>query len=62
MTSTPAKARTKFNLNRENEQKRFYDEYLIDLHDACINERFKFEKYSMYDLITNYKKYFNIGY
>lgn len=60
MTSTPAKARIRFNLNRENEQKRFYYEHLIDLHDACINERFKFEKYSMYDLIMNYKKFFNI--
>jgi hypothetical protein len=62
MTSTPAKARESYNLNRENEQKRFYYEYLIDLHDACINERFKFEKYSMYDLIINYKKFFNVGY
>lgn len=62
MTSTPAKAREKVNLNRENEQKKFYYDYLIDLHDACINERFKFEKYSMYDLIMNYKKFFNISY
>ena len=62
MTSTPAKAREKVNLNRENEQKKFYYDYLIDLHDACINERFKFEKYSMYDLIINYKKFFNISY
>ena len=62
MTSTPAKARTTYNLNRENEQKRFYYDYLIDLHDACINERFKFEKYSMYDLIMNYKKFFNVSY
>ena len=62
MTCTPAKAREKVNLNRENEQKKFYYDYLIDLHDACINERFKFEKYSMYDLIMNYKKFFNISY
>lgn len=62
MTSTPAKARTKYNLNRENEQKRFYYDYVIDLYDACVNERFKFEKYSMYDLIMNYKKFFNVSY
>ena len=62
MSETPAKARECYNLNRENEQKRFYYDHLIDLHEACIEERFKFEKYSMYDLITNYKKYFNIGY
>ena len=62
MTSTPAKARIKYNLNRENEQKRFYYDYVIDLYDACVNERFKFEKYSMYDLIMNYKKFFNVSY
>lgn len=48
-----------FNLNRENEQKAFY-EYQIDLRDSCIEERLKFQKYSMYDLIINYTKIFNI--
>lgn len=62
MTSTPAKAKFSYNLNRENEQKKFYCDYIIDLYDACINERFKFEKFSMYDLIMNYKKYFSISY
>lgn len=60
MCSTPAKAYFKYNLNRENEQKKFYYDYLIDLREACIEERFKFEKYSMYDLIINYRKYFEI--
>lgn len=62
MTSTPAKAKLSYNLERENEQKRFYYDYLIDLYEACVEERFKFEKYSMYDLIINYKKYFNVTY
>lgn len=62
MCSTPAKAYNHYDLNRENEQKRFYLDYLLDLREACIEERFKFEKYSMYDLIINYKKYFEIGY
>lgn len=62
MCSHPAKAYRQYDLNRENEQKKFYYDYLIDLREACIEERFKFEKYSMYDLIINYKKYFEIGY
>ena len=49
-----------FNLNRENEQKLFYSDYGIDLRLSCIEERMKFEKYSMYDLIVNYKKFFNV--
>lgn len=47
-----------FNLNRENEQKNFWMSYGIDLRNACIEERMKFETYSMYDLIVNYKKFF----
>lgn len=62
MTSTPAKAQFAYDLNRENEQKKFYYDYLLDLREACIEERFKFEKYSMYDLIINYKKYFEVSY
>ena len=60
MCSTPAKAYFKYDLNRENQQKKFYYDYYIDLREACIEEKFKFEKYSMYDLIINYRKYFEI--
>ena len=45
----------------ENEQKAFYIQHGIDLRTACIEERFKFQSYSMYDLIIHYKKIFNIG-
>ena len=62
MTTTPAKARYYYNLNRENEQKKFYYDFLIDLVEACVEERFKFAKYSMYDLIINYRKFFNVNY
>ena len=48
-----------FNLNRENEQKAFRM-MQIDLWSACVEERLKFQKYSMYDLIMNYTKIFNI--
>lgn len=49
-----------YDLNKEIEQKRFYFEHQIDLWSACIEGRVKFEKYSMYDLIMNYKKFYNI--
>lgn len=49
-----------YNLNRENDQKRFFFDYVGRLKEACISERMKFESYSMYDLIINYKKIFNI--
>lgn len=49
-----------YDLSLENDQKRFYDEIYFTLREACINDRFKFKKYSMYDLIINYKKFFNV--
>ena len=49
-----------FNLSRENEQKRFYLEYVIDLREACIEDKMIFTHYTMYDLIVNYKKIFKI--
>lgn len=61
MTSKTYKAPRVYDLSRDNEQKRFYYDYLLDLREACIEERFKFEKYSMYDLIINYKKLFDVS-
>ena len=49
-----------FDLNRENDQKRFYIEWDIDLRESCIEERMKFQRYSMYDLIVNYKNFFKV--
>lgn len=49
-----------YDLSLENDQKRFYDEIYFALREACINDRFKFKAYSMYDLIINYKKFFNV--
>lgn len=59
MCESKTKCEMEFNLNRENEQKAFYMTQ-IDLRQACIEERMKFQKYSMYDLIINYTKIFNI--
>ncbi len=60
MTYTKGQAAEEFNLNQENAQKLFAEDWLIDLQDACIHEKMKFQKYSMYDLIMNYRKFFNI--
>lgn len=60
MCSTHAKCQHFYNLDRENDQKRFYYDFAIDLREACMNECFKFEKYSMYDLIINYRKNFDL--
>lgn len=60
MCSQPARCSFYYNLDRENEQKKFYVDFAIDLREACIEEQFKFERYSMYDLIINYRKNFNL--
>lgn len=49
-----------YDLNLENDQKRFYLDYVLDLRNECIEDRMKFETYEMYDIIINYKDYFKI--
>lgn len=49
-----------YNLNEETEQKRFYYDHVLDLVNAAIENRMRFETYGMYDLIMNYKKRFVI--
>lgn len=60
MCSSKNKCVFDYNLNRENEQKSFWVNHGIDLRSACIDDKFKFEKYSMYDLIINYRKFFEV--
>ena len=48
-----------YNLDKENDQKRFWIEHQAELRDACIEDKMKFQKYSMYDLIINFKKFYN---
>ena len=50
-----------YNLDKENDQKRFWLEHQGELRDACIEDKMKFQKYSMYDLIINFKKFYNIS-
>lgn len=60
MCETKNKPILEYDLNLENDQKLFYADQWIDLREACINGQFKFAKYSMYDLIINYRKFFKL--
>lgn len=60
MTDAKCKCDLKYNLYLENDQKRFYNEIYFTLREACVNDSFKFKAYSMYDLLINYKKFFNV--
>lgn len=60
MCNSRGDALLKYNLDREIEQKRFFKEELLRLREDLIEGRFMFQKYSMYDLIANYTKYFQI--
>lgn len=60
MTNVKGNPISSYDLDRENEQKRFYFDHMVDLRDACIEDRFKFKKYSYYDLIINYRDFYDI--
>ena len=49
-----------FNLDKENDQKRYWMDVGIDLREACIEDRMRFKKYSYYDLMVNYKKFYDM--
>ena len=47
-----------FDLEKETDQKNFYYEWVIDLQNASMEGRLLYSKYTMYDIITNYKRRF----
>ena len=49
-----------WDLSKENHQKLFWIDHCQELRVECIEDHFKFEQYSMYDLIMNYKEFFKI--
>lgn len=49
-----------YDLTRENEQKKFFIEHCMELRDECIDDNMRFQKYSMYDLIMNFNKKYNV--
>lgn len=60
MCESRGKCIYEYDLRKENDQKKFFLEHAINLRLECIDDNFKFQKYSMYDLIINYKKKFNL--
>ena len=60
MSARPGKFLQEYDLDRENQQKKFYYDHVLQLREACINDRFLFERYSYYDLIINYTKFYDI--
>lgn len=60
MTDSRVKCPMNYDLNLENDQKRFYNELYFTLFEACVEDRMKFKTYSMYDLLINYKKFFKV--
>ena len=59
-TSSKASNVTNYDLTRENQQKKFFYDYIVKLREETIEDNFIFEKYSYYDLIVNYKKIFDL--
>lgn len=60
MGSARAACPARYDLNKEMDQRAFWYNECIDLLSASIDGRMKFEKYTMYDLVVNYKKRFKI--
>ncbi len=60
MTDIKGPAIAHYDLDKENHQKKFYFDHGMDLKEACIEDRFKFKKYSYYDLIINYTKIYDL--
>lgn len=59
-TSAKGKMPYHYNLARENEQKKFYIDFIQDLRAETIEDRFVFEDFTMYDLVVNYNKIFDL--
>lgn len=49
-----------YDLSKENDQKLFFVRHYMQITEALINGRMTFEKYTMYDIIKNYSKFFKI--
>lgn len=60
MTSSKGKPIFTYDFNLENDQKAFFDMWYFKLRDATVNGLMKYQKYSMYDLIINFKKFFKL--
>lgn len=60
MCTSPAKCPIEYDLNTDVGQIGFYYDFALDLRNECVMGRMMFEKYTMYDMIINYKKRFKV--
>lgn len=60
VTYSKARCPKEYNLDKENDQKLFWVEDCQELRVDCMEGRMRFQKYSMYDLIINYREIFKI--
>lgn len=49
-----------YNLDTDNGYKSFFRDFVFTLQQHTINDIMRYERYSMYDLIMNYKNYFKV--
>ena len=56
----PGKFIVSYDLNKENDQKSYWLNIGVKLRIQCILGRMTFEKYSMYDIMVNFKSHFVI--
>ena len=62
MTYSKGPYQYEWDLNKENHQKLFWIEHGQELRVDCIEDHMKFEKYTKYDIIMNYKTFFKVQY
>jgi hypothetical protein len=58
MCDSKGNTQESYNLDREVEQRRFYSGAWVDIYNECIDGRMLFKRYSMYDIIMNFKSFF----
>ena len=51
----------RYDLIRETDAERFYYNIIVDIRPEAIENRVLFESFSLYDLFTNYKKFYKVG-
>lgn len=50
-----------YNLSREMQAQAFYYDIIFEIKTAAIEDRVFFESFSLYDLFTDYKKFYKVG-
>lgn len=47
-----------YDMGKENDQRLWYNDYFFTLYEATREGRVKYEKYQIYDVMTNFKKFY----